>query len=155
MIVNRDTLAACFDLSPGRITQLCHEGVLSKVSRNRYDVAQCLQQFIDFKLQGGSSGSTDVIQARTALYNAQTHKCELEVERTRQETIPADEHVTDLLAFQRITDKALEGFDADLVNDLADLNDPAGINDRLTLATNGIRQDVADALVSYAATIES
>ena len=155
MIVDRDTLASCFDLSPGRITQLCHEGVLSKVSRNRYDVAQCLQQFIDFKLQGGSSGSTDVIQARTALYTAQTIKTELETERTRQETIPADEHLADLLAFQRITDTALDSIDAGLVDDLSVLDDPAAINDRLTLATNGIRQDVADALVAYAATVES
>ena len=153
MLVNRDTLASYFDLSPGRITQLCHEGVLSKVSRNRYDVAQCLQQFIDFKLQGGQSGSGDVIEARTALYLAQVHKCELETERTRRETIPADEHLADMHALQGIFDTSLDGLDNSLACDIAELTDAAAVSERLTLATNNIRQGVADQITAYAETV--
>ena len=102
MIVDRSTLAKWFGLSPGRITQLVREGVLSKVSRGQYAVAECLDEYIAFKLQGGQSGSRDVTEARARHYRIQTHKTELEVDRIQRETVPADDHLADMREIKSI-----------------------------------------------------
>lgn len=142
-------------ISVSQIMQLAREGIFTEVDRGRYDVARCLEAYIDFKLQGGQSGSSDVIEARKRLYDAQCHKTELETERTRRETIPADEHIADLHALKSIFGAALDGIDNTLANDLAALADRATVQARLTLATNAVRQAAADAIVEYAATVES
>lgn len=153
MIVDRGTLAELFGLTAGRISQLVREGVLSKVSRGQYDSAACLQDYINFKLEGGQSGTRDVTEARTRLYEAQTHKTELETERTRRETIPADEHLADMLAFQRIANKALSTLDQTLPGDIAGLADPAAIAAQVRQATHRIREGVADSIEAYAGTL--
>jgi len=106
------------------------------LSRNRYDAAICIQEYIDFKLQGGQSGTSDVTEARTALYLAQTHKVELENDRTRSETVSADDHLADMLAFQRIIDEALEGAPERMAESLVGLKDANVVQARLLQATN-------------------
>ena len=152
--VDRSTLAAVLSVTPGRVTQLCHAGVLGKVSRGQYDLNTCVQAYIEFKVAGAAlETSPDVNEARKRLYDAQTHKTELEVARIKRETIPADEHLADLYAFKRITDKALDSIDKALARDIARLSDPAAISERLTHASNAVRTTVADGLVAYAATL--
>jgi phage terminase Nu1 subunit (DNA packaging protein) len=109
MIVDRKELSRLMGLSISRIMQLAREGVFTRVDRGRYDVAQCVDAYINFKIQGGQSGPRDVTEARKRLYDAQCHKTELENERIRRETVSAADHLESMLAFQRITDKALEG----------------------------------------------
>jgi phage terminase Nu1 subunit (DNA packaging protein) len=154
MIVDRSELSRLFGISISRFMLLAREGILSRVSRGRYDVAQCLEQYIAYKLQGGQNGSPDVIAARKKLYDAQTHKTELENERARSETIPADIHLADMRAVQQIFDTALDDLDSTLADDIAGMNDATAVADRLRLATNATRQAVADNIVAYAATVE-
>ena len=153
--VDRSTLAEVLSVTPGRVTQLCHAGILSKVARGLYDLNTCVQAYIEFKVSSATlQASSDVNEARKKLYDAQVIKTELETERTRRETIPADIHVTDLHAFKRITNAALDGIDDGLARDLADLSDPAAISDRMTQATNAVRTAVADDILKYSATLE-
>lgn len=155
--VSPSELARYLSITPGRVTQLCHAGVLSKLSRGKYDLYPCVQAFINFKVESAinSRGSTDVNEARKKLYDIQTVKTELETERTRRETIAASEHVTDMRELQKIFGAALDGLDNSLACDIAELNDAAAVSERLTRATNNVRQGVADAIVEYAATVES
>ena len=154
MIVDRNTLAEFIGLTAGRITQLCHAGVLSKVSRDQYNARQCIQEYINFKMQGGQSGSRDVTEARTALYHAQVHKTELESARIKRETVPADLHLADMLKVQQIFNDSLDDIDPTLPVDLAALSDAATIQARLALATNAIRESVANNIEAFAATVE-
>ena len=151
MIIDRHELARLLGLTPSRIQQLCAEG-MPKHGYGKYDSGVCIHWYIAFR-QRNPQGSSDVTAARKQLYDAQCHKVSLENERTRRETIPADEVLADMQAFQRITDKALDGLDATLAAKLAILSDPAEISAHLTLETNAIRESVADAIVEYAKTV--
>ena len=153
LICDRATLAKYFGLTVGRITQLTREGVMVKVSRGRYDAPESLARFIDFKIQGGASGTRDVTEARKRLYDAQTHKVELESDRVKREHIPSDQHLADLREIERIFNQALDNLDAGLADDLAELSSPAEINDRLMVQTNSLRLAVADSITEYAATV--
>ena len=154
MIVDRKELSRLMGLSISRIMQLAREGILTRVGRGRYDTGQCIHQYIDFKKQNGQSGSSDVIEARKRLYDIQTHKCELETERARQESIASDEHITDMRALQTIFNAGLESVADGLANDLAELTDAAEISARLSLETNAVRESVADGISLYASKIE-
>jgi phage terminase Nu1 subunit (DNA packaging protein) len=151
MIVNRVTLSQCLGLTTGRITQLVHDGVLSREARNQYDLKRCLQQYINFKLQGGQSGTHDVVEARKRLYDAQAHKVNLANERTRREVIPAITYLADLHQLQKIVDKALDGIDGTLAADLARLQDAAAIAERIGECTHAVRETIADEITEYAA----
>ncbi len=153
MIVDRKELSRLMGLSISRIMQLAREGILTRVDRGRYDVGQCVHEYIDFKKQGGQSGSSDVIESRKRLYDAQTHKTELETERTRRETIPADEHLADMGELQKIFGAALDELDKSLACDVAGLSDAAAVAERLTLATNAVREIVADNILEYSRTL--
>ena len=124
------------------------------MARNQYDAPACIEGFINYKLQGGSSGSADVVEARARLYTIQTEKTELETARARREVIGVDEHLADLRDLERIFNVALDGIDTGLADDLAILAEPAEINDRLTLTTNALRQAVADSIMKYSLTVE-
>ena len=149
LICDRHKLCEYFGISSSRVSQLTRAGVLIKIARNQYDAPASLQGFIAYKLEGGSSGTRDVVEARAKLYGAQTVKTELEVDRIKRETIPSDQHLADMRELQQIFDNALDGIDPTLANDLAELGEPAAISDRLTLETNSLRQAVADAIVAY------
>ena len=149
LICDRHELTEYLDISLSRVTQLTHEGVLIKVARNQYDAPACIANFINFKLQGGSSGSSDVIEARARLYAVQTEKTTLETARAKREVIPVDEHLADLRELQQIFDAALDSLDPALATDIAGLAEPAEISDRLTLEATSLRQAVADAIVAY------
>ena len=129
---------------------------MPKQARGRFDDAACTQWYIAYKVESATApdASTDVNTARRRLYDAQVIKTNLETERARRETIPADIHLADMLAVQQIFNTALDGLDGTLADDLADLNDPAAIADRLTAATHAARESVADNIVAYAATVE-
>jgi len=62
-IADRHKLAEYFSLTVGRITQLTREGVLVKVSRGRYNAPESLERFINFKIQGGQSGTGHTLPA--------------------------------------------------------------------------------------------
>jgi hypothetical protein len=125
---------------------------MPKHGYGKYDSGVCIHWYIDLK-QRNPQGSPDVIEARKRLYDAQTHKTQLETERTRRETIPADIHLADMLAVQKIFSDALDGLDNTLADDIAGMNDATAVADRLRLATNATRQTVADNIVAYAGTV--
>jgi hypothetical protein len=129
--------------------------VLSKESRGRYDLTKCLAAYVAFKQQGGQSGTRDVTEARTRLYAAQTHKVELETERARCETIPADMHVTDMRELQKIINVALDNLEKALPGTLAGLKNSTDLADRIRVETCAVRERAADDIEAYAGTLES
>ncbi len=76
------------------------------------------------------------------------------MDRIKRETIPADESLRDMLAVQAIFNAALDGVDHKLAGDVAGMDSATAIADRLTLATNAVRELVADNIVTYARTLD-
>ena len=147
-IVNREQLTEVLGLSKSRITQLVREG-MPKIALGKFDGARCCRWYIDFKTRPAKD-STDVLEARQRLYDAQLVKTKLETGRQRDELIPADEVLRDMHQLQAIVDAELEPLPATLAQELARLTDPAAVQNCIMSGANRARTRIADALEDHA-----
>ena len=154
MIVDRQTLSECLNISTNRVSQLVRDG-MPKQGRGKYDLAECVRWFLAFKLKTGTHSTANVNEARKKLYEAQVEKTELETSKIKRETIPADEHMIDMNQLAVLFSSGLDAIGGRLASQLAGMNDPAVISEHLTTETNAIRESVADAITTYASTVAS
>jgi phage terminase Nu1 subunit (DNA packaging protein) len=152
MIVTRQTLSECLNISTNRVSQLVRDG-MPKEARGKYDLAECVRWYLGFKLKSGPHSTANVNEARQALYEAQTEKVALETARIRKETVAADQYMIDLNQMAVLFSSGLDSIGGRLASQLAGMTDPAEIAAHLTHETNAIRESVADAIAMYASTV--
>ena len=51
MIVNRLELAEALNISPSKVSALANQGIFPAVSRGKYDLSICVQQFIEISVE--------------------------------------------------------------------------------------------------------
>lgn len=52
MEVNTQTLAECLGISKRMVGKLVEDGTINRVSRGRYDLGECVQAYIEFRISG-------------------------------------------------------------------------------------------------------
>jgi phage terminase Nu1 subunit (DNA packaging protein) len=152
MIVTRQTLSECLNISTNRVSQLVRDG-MPRERRGKYDLAQCVRWYLGFKLKSGPHSTANVNEARKKLYEAQVEKTELETSRIKRETIPADEHMIDMNQLAVMFTSGLDALTGRLSSVLP--GDQAANAELILKETNAIRESVADAITMYASTVSN
>lgn len=90
-----DTLAELVGLTARRIRQLAREGVLPKVARGRYPVAECIQAYIGYWQQraerSSNGGGPGWKEARARKTTVEVEIKELELAERRRELVPVED----------------------------------------------------------------
>ena len=81
VIVKGQVLASLFSLTSRRVQQLADEGVIVKVSRDKYDLLNSVSGYVKFlqeKAFGKTLGASDTQIERARLLKAQANRAEIE-----------------------------------------------------------------------------
>jgi len=131
---------------------------MPKVARGKFDDAECIGWYVDFKMKSveAPSASADVNTARKRLYDAQVVKTELDIATTKRMSIPADEHLIDMNQLAVMFVSGLDALVARVASEVPyPVTGPAMLQDQLLKETNAIRADVANAITTYASTVSA
>lgn len=146
-LVSAPELGEWLNLTPRRIQQLVHEGVLERAARGRYPLKSCVQAYTRYQdgqiMRTGSSGELSDEKLRMA--RLERRRKELEFERLQGELITVEHHervMADVLAMVRRNVRNLPGT---LSQRLAGLDEPRDVNRILGPALdNALRSIVAE-----------
>lgn len=134
-------VAYVLNVSVRRVNQMINEGLLTKNANKKYDLQQCVEAYINDKTHGAN--------ARGRLYNAQAEKAEVEAAEKRGLVAPVNGFVETLLSVFAIFGIGLDAIAGRLANELAGVDNPAVIRQRILDEMRGVRSNVVDRLREF------
>jgi len=145
-------VAAVFGVHERTVQRMAKDG-MPVIGRGKYDIRACVQwQITQVSEKERTSGD---LNPRDLLAIAQRQRVELEIAQLRNTLIPQDlvgrvfNGVAAMIAGQ------LEGIGPRMAGELADVDDPALIQARLTEEARAIRSAIAESLKDYGSLIEA
>lgn len=157
--VSVNDIAKFCRISPRRVQQLVKEGMPSE-GRGQYNLAACAQWYIGYlqdklKETGSGSSTTELKERRSRYLEIQATSAELDL-RKKIGTLIDSEHAHFVMQEAMvIIATQMDGLGGRMASELAVINDPAEIRNRLLNETRRIRAAAADRLSSMAATGDS
>lgn len=96
VVVNTETIAKCFSMSPRRVRQLTEEGVITKQGYGRYDLIDTVSTYVTFlKLSADALNEDDVTESlryeQWLHEKAKREKAEIELAHIKNEMHRSDE----------------------------------------------------------------
>ena len=90
MTVNGRQLAAILRLSPARITQLKADGIIESTAENKYDLKDCVQCYIEYKIMDATGGgNVDFLREHARLEKARREKAEIQLAAFKKDYLDA------------------------------------------------------------------
>lgn len=141
-------LARMLSISVRTVSRLARAGVLPREGR-RYDPYKAVPAFLAYVKRGAES-STDIVQARLRLIEAQRYEIERRTRAAERRLLDADEVGAALERAGAIMGAGLDGLGGRLAGELAPISEPAVIRKVLFDEGRRIRNAVADELEAFA-----
>lgn len=142
-------LAEIFGVSTMAVTKWVQAG-MPKESRSRYNLAECVQWKLRELTDKAGPANKDTSDERTELVKAQTRKLELESAKLSGDLVAVDtvRRVVNQVAV--IASSQLDGLAARVAGTVAELNEPATIQQVIFDECRSIRASIADSIRDYA-----
>lgn len=96
MLVTADAIAKLFNLTPRRVRQLVHEGVIPRAEKGKYDVIGAVRGYVSYlqaRAEGRGVEAQDVHVERARLTRAQARTAEIELAALERTLLPFDQVV--------------------------------------------------------------
>ncbi len=148
-------LAEIFAVTVRSLSNYVSEG-MPQTGRGRYPVAACCRWWLDRELERererlAARLSNSAPTPRDELAIAQRLKIELETELMRKRLLPAELTARALNGMASLIATQLDSLGPRLAGELADIDDPAVIQDRIFAEARAIRRAIAEAIRSFGA----
>ena len=144
--VNAGELARIFGVSRKWIYRLTEEKGMPKNGR-LYDVAECVQWYLQHLKEGVEAEPEDIMEARKRLYVAQTRKTNLEGERLQGKLVDVNEASGLLNRIASIVASQLDAVAPRMAAMVAGETDHRIIQNQLREEHRAVREAIADAIM--------
>ena len=148
-LVSHRELASIIGMSPRRISQLVADG-MPKSGPDRYDLGICVRWWVD-RWRGKEADSEEGVTQRQRLTRMQADKVQTEVQILRGTLVRAIEVEHVMAAAAAVVAGSLDSIGPRVAGEVAELQDPALIQEVLLRETRSIRESLADAFSMAAA----
>lgn len=152
LLVTRNQLCKVFGVTTMAITKWFQAG-MPREGRGRYDLARCVQWRCT-QLEESVARSSETVEGKQKLIAAQTTRTELEIAQLRATLIEAATVGQVMQRVAVIVATQLDGLGPRVAGELADARDPALIQQVIFRECRSIRASIADAIRSYADSLD-
>lgn len=139
ILVPASVLAACFELTEARIRQLVKEGVIPRAKRGLYPLIAAVRGYLAFKRREFEQRQSASDPVRAKLLDARARSAEADADLKLGIAIRRDEALSVTQACVGVIVTRLEGLGGRLATELATMQDPALIAERIKRETREIR----------------
>jgi len=151
-LASRDELATILGLAPVTVNKLANEG-MPRAAHGTYDVAACVQWYVATwraRVDEAKAGGGDTSE-RKRYDAARADRAEMELRERRGELMPMAAVRRLITDVAELLTSALDGLPARLAAELAVLEEPVAVQDRLEGECHELRTIIGAAIRDYAA----